>query len=68
MGAGDRVVRGCVGGKPLPFPSFLQVTKAFRKMSLHVHPDKNESPHAEAAFKRVNAACQALLEQAAPAA
>ena len=34
--------------------------KAYRKKALKVHPDKNNSPQADEAFKKINAAMACL--------
>ncbi len=38
------------------------MSRAFRKASLRVHPDKNPSPEARKAFDALNAALKALLD------
>eukprot|EP00964_Phaeocystis_antarctica_P113088 scaffold77175_cov53-Phaeocystis_antarctica.AAC.3 len=42
------------------------VKKAYHRCSLHLHPDKNSSPDATAAFKRVNEAYEKLCVLTAP--
>ena len=42
-----------------------EVTKAFRKQSLLVHPDKNSDPRAEEGFKKLQAAYSQLKEEVA---
>lgn len=44
--------------------SVAEVTKAFRRQSLLVHPDKNESPDAAKAFVKLNEAYTALRDHA----
>ncbi|XP_011069508.1 chaperone protein dnaJ 49, partial [Sesamum indicum] len=39
------------------------VRKAYRKLSLKVHPDKNQAPGAEEAFKMVSKAFQCLSDE-----
>ena len=36
--------------------------KAYRKKALKVHPDKNNSPQADEAFKKINAAMACLSD------
>ena len=38
------------------------IKKAYRKMSMKVHPDKNGAPSAEAAFKKISTAYQTLAD------
>lgn len=40
----------------------LQLKKAFKKKAILVHPDKNASPKATEAFKKVNAANNCLSD------
>lgn len=40
----------------------IQIKKAYRKVSLTVHPDKNGAPQADEAFKRVSKAFQVLSD------
>ena len=40
-----------------------EITKAFRRQSLLVHPDKNSDPKAEEGFKKLQAAYAALKEE-----
>ena len=37
-----------------------EVQKAFRRLALKLHPDKNKAPGAEEAFKKVNIAVQSI--------
>lgn len=39
------------------------IRKAYRKLSLKVHPDKNQAPGAEEAFKKVSKAFQCLSDE-----
>ena len=39
-----------------------QVRKAFRKMAMQYHPDRNKNPDAEEKFKEVNEAYQVLID------
>ena len=39
-----------------------ELKKAYRKKCLKVHPDKNSSPEADEAFKKVNAAMACLSD------
>ncbi|CAO2831977.1 unnamed protein product [Amaranthus hypochondriacus] len=43
--------------------SVEEVRKAYRKLSLKVHPDKNKAPGAEEAFKKVSKAFKCLSEE-----
>uniref|UniRef100_A0A0C9S602 TSA: Wollemia nobilis Ref_Wollemi_Transcript_15863_1639 transcribed RNA sequence n=1 Tax=Wollemia nobilis TaxID=56998 RepID=A0A0C9S602_9CONI len=43
--------------------SVEEVRKAYRKLSLKVHPDKNKAPGAEEAFKAVSKAFQCLSDE-----
>ena len=36
---------------------FTRIRKQYRKISLAVHPDKNQHPQADAAFRKVQASC-----------
>lgn len=45
--------------------SFEDVRKAYRKLSLKVHPDKNKAPGSEDAFKSVSKAFQCLSDEEA---
>ncbi|KAL7054887.1 hypothetical protein AAHC03_024468 [Spirometra sp. Aus1] len=38
-----------------------QIIKAYRRLAFHLHPDKNNHPDSEEAFKRIVAARTALL-------
>lgn len=58
--AGTRDWRLILGIAPAAKPTADDVTRAFRKQSLLVHPDKNAAPEALEAFKRLQAACDAL--------
>ncbi|KAH9622350.1 hypothetical protein KSS87_007025 [Heliosperma pusillum] len=40
-----------------------EIKKAYRKLSLKVHPDKNKAPGAEEAFKKVSKAFKCLSEE-----
>jgi len=39
-----------------------ELKKAYKKKCLKVHPDKNNAPDAEAAFKKINAAMTCLSD------
>ncbi|KAJ8441702.1 hypothetical protein Cgig2_019089 [Carnegiea gigantea] len=43
--------------------SVEEIRKAYRKLSLKVHPDKNKAPGAEEAFKKVSKAFKCLSEE-----
>lgn len=43
--------------------SMEEIKKAYRKLSLKVHPDKNKAPGAEEAFKKVSKAFKCLSEE-----
>lgn len=43
--------------------SVEDIRKAYRKLSLKVHPDKNKSPGSEEAFKKVSKAFQCLSDE-----
>ena len=51
---------GLLDGTELSVPL---VTRAFRRMSLHLHPDKSDAPGAEVAFKRLGTAYEAIKEK-----
>ncbi|EPT29471.1 DnaJ domain-containing protein [Toxoplasma gondii ME49] len=38
------------------------IKKAYKKLALQLHPDKNRAPHAEEAFKKVSKVSQCLLD------
>ncbi|CBZ52904.1 hypothetical protein NCLIV_026920 [Neospora caninum Liverpool] len=38
------------------------IKKAYKKLALQLHPDKNRAPHAEEAFKKVSRVSQCLLD------
>lgn len=42
--------------------SVEEIRKAYRKLSLKVHPDKNKAPGSEEAFKKVSKAFKCLSE------
>ena len=42
--------------------SDAELKKAYKKKCLKVHPDKNASPEADEAFKKVNAAMACLSD------
>jgi len=44
--------------------SMDDIKKAYKKAAIKLHPDKNPSPEAEEAFKKVNAAYQCLSDEA----
>lgn len=44
------------------------IKKSYRKLALQFHPDKCQSPHAEAAFKMINKAYQCLSDEQSRAA
>jgi len=39
-----------------------EIRQKFRQVASRLHPDKNKAPHSDEGFKRLNAACQLLLE------
>ena len=41
---------------------FTRIRKQYRKISLHVHPDKNKHPQADAAFRKVYGAFETLSD------
>lgn len=49
-------------GKPVWDVTDGQISKAFRKRSLAVHPDKNPSPEAKDAFEKLSDANRALRD------
>lgn len=40
-----------------------EIQKAYKKLALKLHPDKNGAPGAEEAFKRVSKAVQCLSDE-----
>jgi hypothetical protein len=50
------------GGKPVWEVTEGQISKAYRKRSLAVHPDKNPSLEAKEAFERLSDANRALKD------
>jgi len=40
-----------------------EIKRAYKKLAMKLHPDKNSAPEAEEAFKKVNAAYQCLTDE-----
>jgi len=43
--------------------SVEELTKAYKKLSLKIHPDKNKHPKASEAFKKLNKVKSILLDE-----
>ncbi|KAL7682848.1 putative DnaJ domain, Chaperone J-domain superfamily [Plasmopara halstedii] len=52
------------GAKQTPeFVNAHQVRKRYKELAILVHPDKNQSPNAESAFKRLSEAYECLVDE-----
>ncbi len=49
--------------QPHPTPGTAQVSRAYRKLSILVHPDKNPGEEAREAFEALNEAHRALKDK-----
>jgi DnaJ-class molecular chaperone len=52
-----------LGLQPQAVQNWTSVKKAYHRLALQLHPDKNSAPDAAERFKQINAAYAALQEQ-----